>query len=37
LSKTNPKTAPSQPIYSMTGFARHRERVNESIGWTLVL
>jgi uncharacterized protein (TIGR00255 family) len=38
LSKqTNPKTAPSPPIYSMTGFARHRERVNESIGWTLVL
>jgi len=38
LSKqTNPKTEPSQPIYSMTGFARHRERVNESIGWTLVL
>jgi uncharacterized protein (TIGR00255 family) len=38
LSKqTNPKTAPAPPIYSMTGFARHRERVNESIGWTLVL
>ena len=35
--QTNPKTAPSPPIYSMTGFARHRERVNESIGWTLVL
>jgi uncharacterized protein (TIGR00255 family) len=26
-----------QPIYSMTGFARHRERVSESLGWTLVL
>jgi uncharacterized protein (TIGR00255 family) len=37
LSKTNPKITPSQPIYSMTGFARHRERVNESVGWTLVL
>ena len=37
MSKTNPKSAPSPPIYSMTGFARHRERVNESIGWTLVL
>jgi uncharacterized protein (TIGR00255 family) len=38
LSKqTNPKAAPSQPIYSMTGFARHRQRINESIGWTLVL
>ena len=35
--QSNPKTAPSPPIYSMTGFARHRERVNESIGWTLVL
>jgi uncharacterized protein (TIGR00255 family) len=38
LSKqTNPKAALTPPIYSMTGFARHRERVNESIGWTLVL
>jgi uncharacterized protein (TIGR00255 family) len=27
----------SQPIYSMTGFARHRGRINESLGWTLVL
>ena len=27
----------AQPIYSMTGFARHRERVNEALGWTLVL
>lgn len=26
-----------RPIYSMTGFSRHRERVNESLGWTLVL
>jgi uncharacterized protein (TIGR00255 family) len=25
------------PIYSMTGFARHRERQSESLGWTLVL
>ncbi len=25
------------PIYSMTGFARHRGRVNESLGWTLAL
>jgi uncharacterized protein (TIGR00255 family) len=24
-------------VYSMTGFARHRGRVNESLGWTLVL
>jgi uncharacterized protein (TIGR00255 family) len=38
LSKqTNPKAALTPPIYSMTGFARHRERVTESIGWTLVL
>ena len=35
--QTNAKTAASPPIYSMTGFARHRERVNESLGWTLVL
>jgi uncharacterized protein (TIGR00255 family) len=27
----------SQPIYSMTGFARHRERLNDSLGWTLAL
>lgn len=27
----------SPPIYSMTGFARHRGRVNESLGWTLAL
>lgn len=25
------------PIYSMTGFARHRGRVTESLGWTLAL
>ena len=36
------KQAPSQPasappLYSMTGFARHRERLGESLGWTLVL
>jgi uncharacterized protein (TIGR00255 family) len=33
----NPQTAPMVPVYSMTGFARHRGRVNESLGWTLVL
>jgi uncharacterized protein (TIGR00255 family) len=27
----------TQPIYSMTGFSRHRERINESLSWTLVL
>jgi uncharacterized protein (TIGR00255 family) len=27
----------SQPIFSMTGFSRHRERMNESLSWTLVL
>jgi uncharacterized protein (TIGR00255 family) len=38
LSKqTNSRPASSQPIYSMTGFARHRGRINESLGWTLVL
>jgi uncharacterized protein (TIGR00255 family) len=38
LSKqTNPQTAPGVPVYSMTGFARHRGRANESLGWTLVL
>jgi uncharacterized protein (TIGR00255 family) len=38
LSKqTNPQTAPGGAVYSMTGFARHRGRVNESLGWTLVL
>jgi uncharacterized protein (TIGR00255 family) len=38
LSKqTNPQTAAGAPVYSMTGFARHRGRVNESLGWTLVL
>ncbi len=36
------KQGPSQPtgtppLYSMTGFARHRERLGESLGWTLVL
>jgi uncharacterized protein (TIGR00255 family) len=31
------KQTNSQPIYSMTGFARHRGRINESLGWTLVL
>jgi uncharacterized protein (TIGR00255 family) len=25
------------PIYSMTGFARHRGRINEALGWTLAL
>ena len=35
--QTNAKTATPPLIYSMTGFARHRERVNESLGWTLVL
>jgi uncharacterized protein (TIGR00255 family) len=38
LSKqTNPQTATGSLVYSMTGFARHRGRVNESLGWTLVL
>jgi uncharacterized protein (TIGR00255 family) len=38
LSKqTNPQTATGSPVYSMTGFARHRGRVNDSLGWTLVL
>jgi uncharacterized protein (TIGR00255 family) len=36
LSKPT-KLAQGAPIYSMTGFARHRGRVNESLGWTLVL
>jgi uncharacterized protein (TIGR00255 family) len=38
LSKhSNPQAAVGAPVYSMTGFARHRGRVNESLGWTLVL
>jgi uncharacterized protein (TIGR00255 family) len=38
LSKqSNSQTAQRPPVYSMTGFARHRGRVNESLGWTLVL
>ena len=31
------RPADAAPIYSMTGFARHRERLGESLGWTLVL
>jgi uncharacterized protein (TIGR00255 family) len=27
----------AQPIYSMTGFSRHRGRLNDALGWTLVL
>lgn len=32
---TQPTSAP--PLYSMTGFARHRERLSESLAWTVVL
>ena len=35
--KSDPQTAAGSPVYSMTGFARHRGRVNDSLGWTLVL
>jgi uncharacterized protein (TIGR00255 family) len=35
--KSDPQTAAGNPVYSMTGFARHRGRVNDSLGWTLVL
>jgi uncharacterized protein (TIGR00255 family) len=38
LSKqTTSQIAQGSPVYSMTGFSRHRGRVNESLGWTLVL
>ena len=37
-AQTKHQAQPIQsPIYSMTGFARHRGRINESLGWTLVL
>ena len=35
--KSDPQAAAGSPVYSMTGFARHRGRVNDSLGWTLVL
>ena len=35
--QSNSQEAQRAPVYSMTGFARHRGRVNESLGWTLVL
>ncbi len=35
--QSNSQTVQRAPVYSMTGFARHRGRVNESLGWTLVL
>ena len=31
------KAVAASPIYSMTGFARHRGQVNDSLGWTLAL
>jgi uncharacterized protein (TIGR00255 family) len=31
------KSTPGQPIYSMTGYARQRGRVTDSLGWTLAL
>jgi uncharacterized protein (TIGR00255 family) len=36
-TQANPLTTAGSPVYSMTGFARHRGRVNDSLGWTLVL
>lgn len=33
----SPQSTSAQPTRSMTGFARHRGRVNESLGWTLAL
>ena len=35
--QSNSQEAQRASVYSMTGFARHRGRVNESLGWTLVL
>ena len=35
--KSDPQATAGSPVYSMTGFARHRGRVNDSLGWTLVL
>ncbi len=31
------RPAAALPIYSMTGFARHRGHVNDALGWTLAL
>ena len=35
--RSGSQAAAGSPVYSMTGFARHRGRVNDSLGWTLVL
>lgn len=37
MSLPNTKSTAGQPIYSMTGFARHRGRVTDTLGWTLAL